>query len=82
MGLVHHPNSSFSVRINDTNGPYCVGGKGLKQGDPFSPMLFNLVANEFSRMLAKAVRTNVISGIIPYIVPDSLVSLQISGAFL
>ena len=69
-------NSSFSVRINDINGPYCVGRKGLKQGDPFPPMLFNLVADVFSRMLAKAFRTNVISEIIPYIVPDSLVSLQ------
>ena len=54
----------------------------LETRGPIPPMLFTLVSDVFSRMLAKAVKTNVISGIIPYIVPDSLVSLQISGAFL
>ena len=47
-------NSTFSVRINDTTGPYFVGGKGLKQGDPHSHVLFNLVLMflpKFSRKL-------------------------------
>ena len=47
-------NSTFSVRINDTTGPYFVGGKGLKQGDPHSHLLFNLVLMflpKFSRKL-------------------------------
>lgn len=68
--------SSFCVRINDTNGPYFVWGKGLKQGDPLSPILFNLVADVFSRILAKATRANIIRGIIPYIIPVSLISLK------
>lgn len=29
--------SSFCIRINDTNGPYFVGRNGLKQGDPSLP---------------------------------------------
>uniref|UniRef100_A0A453CZW1 Reverse transcriptase domain-containing protein n=1 Tax=Aegilops tauschii subsp. strangulata TaxID=200361 RepID=A0A453CZW1_AEGTS len=69
-------NSSFSVKINDTIGPYFVGGKGLKQGDSISPILFNLVADVFSRISAKAVRKKIISGIIPHIIPISLISLQ------
>lgn len=68
--------SSFCVKINDAIAPYFVGGKGLKQGDLISPLLFNLVADVFSRMLAKAARGKFISGIIPHIIPHSLISLQ------
>ena len=68
--------SSFCVKINDVLGPYFVGGKGLKQGDPSSPMLFNLVADVFSRMLMKAVNSNIISGIVPHIIPRGLICLQ------
>ena len=46
--LVH---SSFCVRINDKNDLGFVGGKGLKQGDPLSPIILNFVADVFSKML-------------------------------
>lgn len=39
--------SSFCVKLNDTNGPYFVGGEVLKQGDPLSQILFKLVADVF-----------------------------------
>ena len=39
-------------------------------------MLFNLVADVFSRMLAKAVNNNIISGIVPHIIPQGLICLQ------
>jgi hypothetical protein len=32
----------FSVKINNTNGPYFQSAKGVKQGDPLSPFLFNV----------------------------------------
>jgi hypothetical protein len=38
---------SFCVRINDQNSQYFVAGKGLKQGDPLSPILFNCIAEFF-----------------------------------
>uniref|UniRef100_A0A8I6WLN0 Reverse transcriptase domain-containing protein n=1 Tax=Hordeum vulgare subsp. vulgare TaxID=112509 RepID=A0A8I6WLN0_HORVV len=68
--------STFSVRINDTTGPYFVGGKGLKQGDPISPILFNLVADVFSKMLIKASSCGLISGLLNNIIPGGVVSLQ------
>ena len=68
--------SSSAVKINEKVGPYFVWGKGLKPGDPSSPMLFNPIADVFSRMIAKAVRGNIIAGIIPHIIPKSLISLQ------
>uniref|UniRef100_A0A453BVE3 Reverse transcriptase domain-containing protein n=1 Tax=Aegilops tauschii subsp. strangulata TaxID=200361 RepID=A0A453BVE3_AEGTS len=67
---------TFQVRINDTNGPHFVGGKGLKQGDPHSPLLFNLVADVFSKMLVKAVNNGLIGGLLPHAIPGGVVSLQ------
>ena len=66
----------FQVRINDTNGPHFVGGKGLKQGDPHSPLLFNLVADVFSKMLVKAVNNGLIGGLLPHAIPGGVASLQ------
>uniref|UniRef100_A0A0A8ZCV8 Reverse transcriptase domain-containing protein n=1 Tax=Arundo donax TaxID=35708 RepID=A0A0A8ZCV8_ARUDO len=35
---------TLSVKLNDQIGPYFKSFKGVIQGDPFSPFLFNLVA--------------------------------------
>ena len=67
---------TFAVKINDTIGPHFVGGKGLKQGDPSSPLLFNLVADVFSKMLKKATSHNLIKGLLPHVVPGGVVNLQ------
>lgn len=55
---------------------YFVGGKGLKQGDPIFPLLFNLVADVFSKMLIKASHHGLISGLLTNIVPEGVISLQ------
>jgi hypothetical protein len=34
-------NGTVSVRINNMNGPYFQSCKGVRQGDPLSPLLFN-----------------------------------------
>jgi hypothetical protein len=44
--------------INDTNSSYFMAVKGLKQGDPLSLILFNLVADVFSKMLYKVARVD------------------------
>jgi hypothetical protein len=67
---------SSCVRINDTNGPYFRAGRGLKQGDSSSPILFNLVADVFTKMLANAASASLICGLLPQVVPGGIISLQ------
>jgi len=67
---------SICIRMNDENSVFFKPGKGLRQGDPLSPLLFNLVADVFSRMLMKAARQNLISGLLPQVMGGGVVSLQ------
>jgi hypothetical protein len=55
---------SIAIRINDVNSPFFKPGKGLRQGDPLSPLLFNLVVDMFTRMLIKATNKSYITGLI------------------
>jgi hypothetical protein len=72
MRMVKGGGGSICVSLNDENSP----GKGLRQGDPLSPLLFNLVVDVFTRMLMKAARTNYISGFMTSIYPGGVLSLQ------
>lgn len=59
---------SLCVRINDETSSYFKPRKGFRQEDPLSPLLFNLVASIFTRMLIKAVRNDLISGLLPQVI--------------
>jgi hypothetical protein len=43
---------SVGVKVNDVEGDFFPTGKGLRQGDPFAPLLFNFVVmHVFSKMV-------------------------------
>jgi hypothetical protein len=67
---------SLCIRMNDENSTFFKPGKGLRQGDPLSPLLFNLVADVFSRMLMRAAKVNLITGLLPHSEPGGIISLQ------
>ena len=67
---------SICIRMNDENSTFFKPGKGLRQGDPLSLLLFNLVADVFTRMLMRAARVNLISGLLPQSEPRGIISLQ------
>jgi len=66
---------SLCVRINEENSAYFSPGKGLRQGDLLSPLLFNIVADVFTRMLMKAANQNLIRGLMTEAIPRGVISL-------
>jgi len=65
-----------SVKLNNLTGPYIKSYKGVRQGDPLSPILFNFMADDLSRMIHKAQSNNLFSGLIDHIVNKGVAVLQ------
>jgi hypothetical protein len=53
---------SVGVTLNGNDSPFFKTWKGLRQGDPLSPLLFNLVGDVLTRMLIKAAGKNSLRG--------------------
>jgi hypothetical protein len=58
---------TVSVKMNDLIGPYIKSFKGVRQGDPLLPILFNFVADGLSRMILKAQSNDLFCGLIDHI---------------
>jgi hypothetical protein len=54
---------TLSVKVNDTVGPYFTSHKGVRQGDPFAPFLFNMAANSLGKMVQLAQSNGLITGL-------------------
>ena len=65
-----------AVDINGERGDFFRSFKGLRQGDPLSPLLFNLVADALSSMLSAAASAGDIEGLVPHLVEGGLTHLQ------
>lgn len=67
---------TVSVKINNKTGPYFVSHKGVRQGDPLSPILFNFAADCLARMLREAQEAELIIGLADNLIPRGLAILQ------
>ena len=67
---------NVNIKVNDQLGSYFQTKKGLKQGDPMSPILFNIVADMLVILIARAKEAGQIEGVIPHLVQDGLSILQ------
>lgn len=64
------------LNLNGEDSSYFKHGKGLRQGDPISPLLFNLVGDVLTKMLVKAERGGLIRGLMPEFRGSGVISLQ------
>jgi hypothetical protein len=60
-GLLH--NGSMGVRLNDENSDFFLTSRGVRQGDPISPIIFNFMADVFTKMLVKAAASRQLVGL-------------------
>jgi hypothetical protein len=65
-----------AISINGEIGPFFRNKRGLRQGDPLSPLLFNFMAEALSIMLSKAGEAGHIFGVVPHLVPGEVSHLQ------
>ena len=66
----------MGIRINDGIGHYFQTLKGLRQGGPLSPLLFNLVADMLAVLIARAKEDGRVGGLIPHLVEGGVSILQ------
>ena len=67
---------SVAVNVNDDVGNFFQTRKGLRQGDPLSPILFNIVADMLSVLVKRAKDQGQISGVVPHLIDGGLSILQ------
>ena len=67
---------SVGIKVNDDLGRYFQTRKGLRQGDPLSPILFNIVADMLAIMIARAKEDGQVAGLIPHLVEGGVSILQ------
>jgi hypothetical protein len=67
---------TLSVKVNGNMGSYFKSGKGVRQGDPLSPLLFNLAADSLAKMVQIAQRNGLVRGLAPEYIPNGIAILQ------
>ena len=66
----------MGIKINDDIGHFFQTKKGLRQGDPMSPILFNIMVDMLSILIKRAKNDGQIKGVIPHLLEDGLSILQ------
>ncbi|WVZ51089.1 hypothetical protein U9M48_002268, partial [Paspalum notatum var. saurae] len=67
---------NVAINVNGQNDAYFQTRKGLRQGDPLSPILFNIVADMLAIIINRAKNDGLVNGVIPHLVEDGLSILQ------
>ena len=67
---------TMCVKLNNKEGTYFVSYKGVRQGDPLSPILFNFATDCLSRMVRQAQRNGLLCGLANNLISGGVVILQ------
>ena len=66
----------MSVKVNDELGYFFQTRKGLRQGDPLSPVLFNIIADMLAVLIERSKSLEHFGGLVPHLVEGGLSILQ------
>ena len=64
------------MKANNITGHYFKSGKGVRQGDPLSPLLFSVAADTLDKMIEMAQRHSLVQGLVPEYIENGLAILQ------
>jgi retron-type reverse transcriptase len=64
------------IKINDQVGQNFQTKKGVRQEDPLSPILFNIVVDMLAILIKRAKGDGQIAGVIPHLIDDGLSIIQ------
>jgi hypothetical protein len=67
---------SVGIKVNDSVGHYFQKKKGVREGDPLSPILFNIVVDVLAILIARTKDNSLVRGLVPNLVDDGLSILQ------
>jgi hypothetical protein len=75
---------TLSVQINGSVRNYFKSGKGVRQGDPLSPILFNIAADCLAKMVYKAQENGLIKGLVPNYIEHGVAfyNMQVTLSFV
>jgi hypothetical protein len=63
---------TVSVKLNNEMGSYFQSAKGVRQGDPLAPTLFNIVAESLTKMVLKAQENGLLVGLAPDLIQNGV----------
>jgi retron-type reverse transcriptase len=67
---------SVAIKVNDNIGHYFQTRKGVRQGDPLSPILFNIMVDMLAVFISRAKEVGQVQGVVPHLVDEGLSVLQ------
>jgi hypothetical protein len=67
---------TLCVKINNTRGKDFGSHRGVRQGDPFSPFLFNIAAEGLAKMITQAQEAKLVTGLVPHLIENGVMSFN------
>jgi hypothetical protein len=65
-----------AIRVNNEIGPYFPTFAGVRQGDPLSPLLFDVVGDGLALLMKKGQEEGLVKGLVPHLVDGGISILQ------
>jgi hypothetical protein len=58
-----------AINVNGEVGPFFRNARGVRQGDPLSPILFDFMVDRLAAILSKASSAGHLVGLVPHLIP-------------